>query len=140
MLAWIASLMLLPDVLCLQETHTTDGVWDEWVGWCWKRKYVVWGTATQKPSDGLVILTHEGTEKDWKCIQYGPDVTMAIVSQLPEDLGSTLYNNRFSSHDMSLRVRQITNLADLIKQVQNPSILSTQPSRLPNTQGFSSPK
>ncbi len=68
----------------------------------------------------MVISTQQGTEEAWRCIQPDPDVTMSLISTMEIDEGSTIFNNRFLSQDMSLRVRQITTLAELIKKVQKP--------------------
>ena len=126
MYAWICSLMSVCEILCLQETDTTTGVWDDFKGWCWRRKYVLWGTPTLESNDGLVILIHAGSEGNWKCAIHDPDVTMSLTSVLEEDFVSIVINNRFSPRVMSLRFRKIRALSEIISQAQKDQIFRLQ--------------
>ena len=107
-LAWIAAIMAHDcDVLCLQETHLTEGVWGEFLNWCHRRKLVPWGRPAKHTNDGLCFLTAEATETLWEYTQLDPDVMDALTSIQLEDEGSTIYNNRFDADSAPLRVQQI---------------------------------
>ena len=120
-LARCASLMLFTDILSLQETHLAEREWDSFLGCFFHRRLAAWGNPTQRILYSLVSLTHAGTEWDWSYIEHDPGVILAITPLLPEDAGSKILKNCFSSCDLSLRGRQITASSALIQRAStNP--------------------